>query len=327
MGNRANHFVCYAYEVPIGHAVETTKLNEVVDYVKSIIKANVITDAASYNPAEAFTLIHEQPEDAVDEAFFELNSNKVVAHRKEHSRVAPGRNYELTDKFHSSLRTPMDEKLFAQALKFDRNLHNMFAQQQTVELSPFLNDGSVACIFDLVANRRVCDKPHFFCIGLFFFPIQVRLEKREYKANAMGLVDGYETRSMPKNMVDFKVFLVPKPSYFERPAVAPLPPTPEGKNPANPIEPIRIWIDMNRNVIKGMWLRVVTSVLSMITGRPGIHPREISNMLSPGLTLKEAMDVIQWLREREAIDINGNVLAEGSECWSREGYYRALGGL
>jgi hypothetical protein len=143
----------------------------------------------------------------------------------------------------------------------------------------------------------------------------------------MGLVDGYETRSMPKNMVDFKVFLVARSSYLERPAVAPLPPTPEGKNPANPIEPIRIWIDMNRNVIKGMWLRVVTSVLSMITGRPGIHPREISNMLSPGLTLKETMDVIQWLREREAIDVKGNVLAEGSECWAREGYYRALGGL
>lgn len=161
MGNRANHFVCYAYEVPISPEVEINKSSEVVDYVKSIIKANVITDAASYNPAEAFALIHEQPEDAVDEAFFELNSNKVVAHRKEHNRVAPGRNYELTDKFHSSLRTPMDEKLFAQALKFDRNLKNMFVQQQAVELSPFLNDGSVACIFDLVANGRVCDQSIF----------------------------------------------------------------------------------------------------------------------------------------------------------------------
>lgn len=155
----------------------------------------------------------------------------------------------------------------------------------------------------------------------------MRLEKREYKANAMGLVDGYETRSMPKHMVDFKVFIMLKPSYFERPVVAPLPPTPEGKNPANPIEPMRIWIDMNRNVIKGMWLRVVTSVLSMITGRPGIHPREISKMLCPGLTLKESLDVIQWLCQREAIEIRGNVLTEDSGCWAREGFYRALGGL
>jgi transcription factor C subunit 3 len=155
MGNRANHFVCYAYELPLKTENNAEEGNSPVDYVKSIIKANIMTDAASYNSMEAFALIHAQPEDAVDEAFFELSNNKVIAHRKEHNRVAPGRNYELTDKFHLSLRTPMDEKLFAQALKFDDTLQKMFEQKDALELSPFLNDGSVACIFDLVAHRRV----------------------------------------------------------------------------------------------------------------------------------------------------------------------------
>jgi hypothetical protein len=155
MGNRANHFVCYAYECPLIPKKERREASGVVDYVKSIIKSNIITDAATYNPAEAFALIRAQPEDAVDEAFFELSNKKVVAHRKEHNRVAPGRNYELTDKFHASLRTPMDEKLFAQALKFDRSLQTKFGQKEALELSPFVNDGSVACIFDLVAARRV----------------------------------------------------------------------------------------------------------------------------------------------------------------------------
>ena len=155
MGNRANHFVCYAYELPMGADEEASEGAGIVDYVKSIIKANIMTDSASYNPMEAFSLIRAQPEDAVDEAFFELTNSKVIAHRKEHTRVAPGRNYELTDKFHLSLRTPMDEKLFAQALKFEKTLREMFEQKESLELSPFLNDGSVACIFDLVAHRRV----------------------------------------------------------------------------------------------------------------------------------------------------------------------------
>ena len=162
MGSRANHFVCYPYEVPLGAEKDPSQKNEVVEYVKSIIKANIITDSANYNPAEAFALIRAQPEEAVDEAFYDLNSSKIVAHRKEHTRVAPGRNYELTDKFHVALRTPMDEKLFAQALKFDRTLRNMFMQKEAVELSPFLNDGSVACIFDLVAHRRVRTYPYIF---------------------------------------------------------------------------------------------------------------------------------------------------------------------
>lgn len=157
MGNRANHFVCYAYELPHEPEKDPSEGNEVVEYVKSIIKANVITDVANYNPASAFEMIHAQPEDAVDEAFFDLTNNKVIAHRKEHSRVAPGRNYELTDKFHASLRTPIDAKMFAQALRFDRNLREMFKEKETVELSPFMNDGSVACVFDLIAHRRVRD--------------------------------------------------------------------------------------------------------------------------------------------------------------------------
>jgi hypothetical protein len=159
MGNRANHFVCYAYECPMKPEKIPGESGGVVDYVKSIIKSNIITDAATYNPAEAFALIRAQPEDAVDEAFFELSNQKVVAHKKDHNRVAPGRNYELTDKFHLALRTPMDEKLFAQAIKFDRSLQTMFGQKEALELSPFVNDGSMACIFDLVASRRVC--PHW----------------------------------------------------------------------------------------------------------------------------------------------------------------------
>jgi hypothetical protein len=153
----------------------------------------------------------------------------------------------------------------------------------------------------------------------------MRLEKREYKANIMGLVNGYETRSMPKHMVDFKIDLRAEPSYVDRPTAGAVPPIPEGKT-GNPIEPIRIWIDMNGNVVKGMWLRVATTVLSLITGRPGIHPREIAKMLNPGVTLVEAMDIIKWLHERGVVEFNRE-LDTGTGCWSKEGFYRALGGL
>jgi hypothetical protein len=141
----------------------------------------------------------------------------------------------------------------------------------------------------------------------------------------MGLVDGYETRSMPKHMVDFKIDLRAAPSYIDRPQVGILPPIPEGKT-GNPIEPIRIWIDMNGTVIKGMWLRVAITVLSLITGRPGIHAREVTNTLNPGITLVEAMDVIKWLKLRGAIEFNRD-LDKGAGCWPKEGFYRALDGL
>ena len=43
MGNRANHFMCYAYEVPYQYE-PNPEGSAVVEYVKSIIKSNVITE-------------------------------------------------------------------------------------------------------------------------------------------------------------------------------------------------------------------------------------------------------------------------------------------
>ena len=154
MGSRANSFICHAYQTPLIPDKDPNAGSEVVEYVKSIIKANVITDASTYNPDQAFAMIRAQPEDAVDEAFFDLTKNKVIAHRKENSRIAPGRNYELTDKFHASLRTPIDQKQFIQAIKYYHGLSKKLSQEEVVEVSPLLNDGAVACIFDLVTSRR-----------------------------------------------------------------------------------------------------------------------------------------------------------------------------
>ncbi|KAI5789567.1 hypothetical protein FPQ18DRAFT_43333 [Pyronema domesticum] len=350
MGNRANHFVCYAYELPVKpakrtkdkgkekavsisesnttatNAISTTTSNQspssdgddeptIVSYVQSIIKANIMTDFSTYDPMSAFQLIRSQPEDAVDEAFFSLSNAKVIAHKK-HNRIAPGRNYELTDKFHLSLRTPMDEKLLAQGLKFDLGLRDLLSNKDAVELSPFVNDGSVACVMDLVANRRVI------------------LKKGNFKASPWGLVDGYETRSMQKHLVDFQLFLTPSDIFNEHPAFStPLPPIPTGNlqvispdtpteiSSTHPLEPIRIWIDMNHKIIKGMWLRVTTSVLSMVNLRPGITVREIGKILAPGLEEREVKDVVEWLKKR------GAVRGEKMGTWPVEGFYRALEGM
>ena len=141
----------------------------------------------------------------------------------------------------------------------------------------------------------------------------------------MGLSDGYETRSMSKDLVDFKVDLRPFPSYAEIPELTPPPPIPDGKSD-NPIEPIRIWVDMNGDVIKGMWLKFVTAVISMVTGRPGIHTRELANMMRPGATLVEVEEAVGWLMKRGAISVKEDGgPAEG--CWPTEGFYRALEGL
>jgi len=54
-----------------------------------------------------------------------------------------------------ALKTPMDENLFAQAVAYERYLEETFAEYKAIEISPLTNDGSMACIFAMVASRRV----------------------------------------------------------------------------------------------------------------------------------------------------------------------------
>jgi hypothetical protein len=50
----------------------------------------------------------------------------------------------------------MDESLFAQAVSYEAYIHDNFAKYKAIEVSPLTNDGSMACIFDMIASRRVC---------------------------------------------------------------------------------------------------------------------------------------------------------------------------
>jgi hypothetical protein len=105
---------------------------------------------------QAFNILHAHTEENVDDAFYQLTSNKTIAHKKEKGRVAPGRNYEFTDKFHFALRTYMDENVFAQAIAFEEKFGKAVESNGSVEISALIEDGSVMSIFDMLANRRVC---------------------------------------------------------------------------------------------------------------------------------------------------------------------------
>ena len=141
----------------------------------------------------------------------------------------------------------------------------------------------------------------------------------------MGLVDGYETRSMPKDLVSFKLNVRATTSSFECSSVKPLSPYLEGKS-GGPLEPIRIWYDINGKIIRGMWNRAVTAVLAMIIIRPSITCKELGKMIHPGMTVVECVEVVKWLSRCGAVRTGADGQETGG-CWPEEGYYRALEGL
>lgn len=49
----------------------------------------------------------------------------------------------------------MDENLFAQAVSYEAYIRENFKRYKAIEVSPLTNDGSMACLFDMMASRRV----------------------------------------------------------------------------------------------------------------------------------------------------------------------------
>jgi hypothetical protein len=129
---------------------------------------------------------------------------------------------------------------------------------------------------------------------------------------------------MDKDIVNFKVQIKPGPRYESKSRTLPAPPFPRG-NPESRTEPIRLWVDINGKLITGMWLKVTTAVLALITSRPGIHMKEIMRVLWPGLTLVEVEEIVNWLASRGSVKYSN----EGDDdtktgCWPNEGYFLAL---
>lgn len=52
----------------------------------------------------------------------------------------------------------MDENLFAQAVSYEAYIRENFKRYRAIEVSPLTNDGSMACLFDMMASRRVWSK-------------------------------------------------------------------------------------------------------------------------------------------------------------------------
>lgn len=57
----------------------------------------------------------------------------------------------------------MDENLFAQAVSYEAYIRENFKRYKAIEVSPLTNDGSMACLFDMMASRRVRVLPLNLC--------------------------------------------------------------------------------------------------------------------------------------------------------------------
>jgi len=298
-----------------------------IECIKSLIKANILTDISVYDARRAFEMLSSYSVESVDTAFYFLTGNKTLAPKKDAEKLVPGRNYEFTERFHLSLRAPVGGRMWEQAMHFEKLMEEEFRsssgvnnkgkgitgalqtstslgkQLPSMSLSPFMNDGSMMALLNLIANRRIT------------------LDKSEYVSSIHGLVPGYRTRSMEKAMIDFPITISPTELYY-KPPITPLPP-PAANSRNWKEEPVRLWYDIMGNLVHGMWRKCCAAVLGTVVTRPGIRDAEMVRVLWPGLTMAEVETVRGWLEKTGVLE--KRVIGGVQAMFVKEGFWRGLG--
>lgn len=352
--HRTNFMTSHTYEVQMFETKTDHRPYEDpemdVECIKSLIKANILTDIGVYDARKAFEMLSSYSVEKVDTAFYFLTGNKTLAPKKDAEKLVPGRNYEFTERFHLSMRVPVGGRMWVQAVQFQTLMDEEFSststsnttwegkgrltehQQQlattsssssspsssssqnnelpTMSLSPFMNDGSMMVLLNLVATRRIT------------------LDKSRYVADINGLISGYRTRSMEKAMIDFPISIHPTPMYYQnRPTITTLPP-PVPNSSDWQREPVKLWYDIMGNLVSGMWRKCVAAVLGTIVTRPGLRDAEIVRVLWPAMTVGEVEVVTRWLENAGMLE-RRQVYGRGGEgCWANfvnEGFWWGLG--
>lgn len=250
---------------------------------KSWVRANVLTPEATYNPQQARDKLLSLGESLIERALKELLSERVIQ-QENRGRLIPGRNYDISALFVGALRKNLEVGHFRQAVAYKRSLDASFAAHGHATFSYHAHDGDVVALTNLAADRRVALRP------------------RNPPAHPAGLIKGYMIRGMDKAKLQFDVDLSPTDTYVYGIPIFPLPAPPRGRLDLDPSAGIPAWIDIHGGPIALVWESVLSAVLALLVGRPGLGVAGLQKCLKPSVEAWEVRLIMEWL---EALGVVG----------------------
>jgi hypothetical protein len=164
-------------------------------------------------------------------------------------------------------------------------------QSVLIDKTQIMQDGEMVAIVNMVANRRC--KITAGPAGLPRGRYGLDPDATSYNTKGMGrLLTLFATTIRPT-----QEYVVGDPMAAQRLEIPSWQDNGKGKIPC--------WIDMNGHVLKKIWEMVISAVVGLLSGRPGISPVEIEKTLGHGVTKWEVEIVLAWLE--------GSGFARGTE--------------
>lgn len=254
------------------------------EVTKSFVRANIVTPEDAHDTAKSKTILERFGDKRIESAVESLVKDRVIG-LGNRGRVAPGRNYDITDHLLQQLnrRRLIECGILRNAAQFKvSTLDPKMKNEATAEVQYNAEDGHILATINLFADGHV------------------QLFPRGAPRDKFGLVDdGYLTRQMDKTKLRFAIDVHPTKSYVygnpvtER-AASTIPPSlspPEDDVP----QKIPLWMDLNGHLVEPLWEMSIASVLGCMALREGLSAKGISSMIKPAMAPWEIETLIGWL--------------------------------
>lgn len=260
-----------------------------LDVAKTWIRANVTAPEETYRSTEAFQALRRFEDPLVESAVQSLVTERVIS-MGNRGRITPGRNYDITDHFLSTLgrRRTIEHTQIRRAARFKTRILDPELQARGIfDVSYHAEDGDILTLINLAATGRVVLKP------------------RDPPNDKFGLTEGgYVTRQMDKEKLRFTVVVQPIAGSYvygnplhDRTSSVP-PPCPHrnvATASASLPEKIPIWVDIHGQFNKLLWELVVGAVVGCVAMRPGISAAAIAAMIKPTMGTWEVQMLLEWM--------------------------------
>ncbi|OJD30582.1 tfiiic transcription initiation factor complex subunits tfc3 [Diplodia corticola] len=273
-----------------------------LERAKTWVRSVIVTPEERFDTETFGTKLKAFEDKILTKVTSELVSTKYFRDEQK-GRTKPGRNYGVDRTFPKAFERQLLPTQLIDAMRFKKDLDDAFSGgAPSYTVSNAAKDGHVLAIINLAQSGHLQINPLLPAVDHAIGKPFPRLTK-------WGFTEGhYKTVQMPRDRVTWPLEIVPTDKYvcgnplLKERGLEALPPPPLPADGGEREGFVPLWADLFGETIWEWWHRVLTAVVHVVFGRPGIGVEGVRKALKDAVDEWEIELCIGWLVQVGALE-------------------------
>lgn len=292
----------YSFYLPLTHHPKPQQRSsahpfsqKALDRAKTWVRATIVAPEEQFDRNSFGEKLKKLDNKLVTKATSELISTKYFRDEQK-GRTKPGRNYGVDRTFPKAFERQLLPTQLLDALQFKENLDRAFSSgAPSYTISNAANDGHVLATITLAQSGLVK-------VTSVLPPVDHTIGKPFPRLTKWGFTEGhYKTVQMDRGRLTWRLDIMPTERYIygnpllKTRELSALPPPPLPAKGGDHDGFIPLWADLFNRTIEEWWRKVVTAIVHVVFGRPGIGLEGIRKALKDAMDEWEIELCVGWL--------------------------------